>query len=492
MESNANLYDIPYKTYSDITTEEITLTSLERKIFSFFLSHNPSNSIFRVAGGWVRDKLLHRPSEDIDITIDNITGKEYTDLLMKDNTEISVIHNSNAKSSHLQTSTIVLFDKQIDIVNLRKEIYKKNSRVPEVSMGTVEEDVYRRDITINCLYYNINTGKIEDFTKKGIEDLKNGLIRMPKKPFDSFSEDPLRMLRVIRFTTRFCFKIDKEIEECISDSNLIENFVTVLSNERIEKEMTAMMEGENAHCSVYLLYKFNLLKHVMKFSYEEKEKANEEKDYVQSVNMILMKNKIKNMFDVSEIENKIINYAAITATFRKYTTKKKKEIITGSKIILTQVLKLPNSEITEILFLISQIDKIKNSISLHGEYQRLDIAMLLRGIKRKYLNTIFLLCICDEYTSNKSSIISSINEIELSKIQSKYQTLLTFIHTEKLESISELKPIIDGKTLKTTLDIKEGKTLGLLLDELIKYQIMNASVTKESAIEYLRTKINKK
>ena len=126
MESNANLYDIPYKTYDDINTEEISLTSLERKIFSFFLSHNPSKSIFRVAGGWVRDKLLHRPSDDIDITIDNITGREYTDLLLKNSAEISVIHNSNAKSSHLQTSTIVLFDKQIDIVNLRKEIYKKN------------------------------------------------------------------------------------------------------------------------------------------------------------------------------------------------------------------------------------------------------------------------------------------------------------------------------------------------------------------------------
>ena len=217
MESNVNLFDIPYRTYTDINSEKIELTELETKIFNFFLSHNPSNSTFRVAGGWVRDKLIHRPSEDIDITIDNITGKEYTELLLKENKDIQIIHNSNSKSSHLQTATIVLFDKQIDIVNLRKEIYKKNSRVPEVSMGTVEEDVVRRDITINCLYYNINTGKIEDFTNKGIEDLKNGIIRMPKKAFDSFNEDPLRMLRVIRFTTRFCFKIDKDINDSISD-----------------------------------------------------------------------------------------------------------------------------------------------------------------------------------------------------------------------------------------------------------------------------------
>ena len=67
---------------------------------------------------------------------------------------------------------------------------------------------------------------------------------------------------------------------------------------------------------------------------------------------------------------------------------------------------------------------------------------------------------------------------------------MTFIPAQKLESISDLKPLIDGKTLKTTLNIKEGKTLGLLLDELIKYQIMNDAVTKESAIEYLHTKIN--
>ena len=234
MESD-KIYLYPHVKYENIKCE-ISLNENEKKIFDFFLQNNPSNSVFRVAGGWVRDKLLNKPSDDIDITIDNITGKEYADMITEKNKEITIIKNSNEKSSHLQTATIVLFDKQIDIVNLRKEVYQKNSRVPEVSLGTPEEDVYRRDITINCLYYNINTGKVEDLTGKGIEDLKNGIIRMPKSAYESLSEDPLRMLRVIRFATRFQFTLDNDIVENIGKKELIENYVNILSNERIQKE----------------------------------------------------------------------------------------------------------------------------------------------------------------------------------------------------------------------------------------------------------------
>ena len=231
---------------------------------------------------------------------------------------------------------------------------------------------------------------------------------------------------------------------------------------------------------------------MIKFPYEEKDKTNEDNDYIKSVNMILMKQHLKNIFDISAIDNKIMNYATITSVFRKYITKKKKENIIGSKIILSQILKLPNNEMNEIVFIVEQMDKIKNVISLNGEYNRLDIAMLLRGIKQKFIDSILTLCICDEYSSNKSSIISKIEQNELNKIRLKYQTLRDFIYKEKLETISELKPIIDGKTIKNTLDIKQGKCLGYLLEELIKYQIMNKNITKESAIDYLRTKINNK
>ena len=236
--------------YQKIVPKELninfSLTELEQKIFSFFLSNNPQNSIFRVAGGWVRDKLLSINNEDIDITIDNITGQEYISLLSQLNTENSkafkIIKNTNEKSSKLQTATINLYGKDIDIVNLRKEIYNQNSRIPIISKGTPEEDAMRRGITINCLFYNINKKCVEDFTNKGLNDLKNGIINMPKDAKISFSEDPLRTLRIIRFATRFSFELSENILENLEITN---EFKNIISFQRIEKELSKMMENKN-------------------------------------------------------------------------------------------------------------------------------------------------------------------------------------------------------------------------------------------------------
>ena len=136
---NLKPYDYKIQKIENIKTE-ISLNDKEKEIFNFFISHNSKNTIFRVAGGWVRDKLLGKNSEDIDITLDNITGQEYIKNLKNEKVEFKEIINSNSKSSHLQTATIEIFNKTIDIVNLRKEIYKEKSRVPEISLGTPEED----------------------------------------------------------------------------------------------------------------------------------------------------------------------------------------------------------------------------------------------------------------------------------------------------------------------------------------------------------------
>ena len=99
----------------------------------------------------------------------------------------------------------------VDLVNLRSEKYTEDSRVPVIEIGTPEEDAYRRDLTINSLFYNINESKVEDLANKGVQDLKDGVIRTPMEPFKTFIDDPLRILRAIRFANRFNFKIVPEI-----------------------------------------------------------------------------------------------------------------------------------------------------------------------------------------------------------------------------------------------------------------------------------------
>ena len=100
----------------------------------------------------------------------------------------------------------------IDLVNLRNEEYAEDSRVPEIRIGTPEEDSFRRDLTINAMFFNINENKVEDFTGKGIEDMKARIARTPLEPYKTFMDDPLRILRVVRFAQRFNLECVKEIE----------------------------------------------------------------------------------------------------------------------------------------------------------------------------------------------------------------------------------------------------------------------------------------
>ncbi|CAO2145272.1 unnamed protein product, partial [Urochloa humidicola] len=94
---------------------------------------------------------------------------------------------------------MLILDIWIDFVNLRSETYAENSRIPTMEVGTAKEDAYRRDLTINSLFFNINNNSVEDLTGRGIEDLKRGLIVTPLPAKATFLDDPLRVIRAIRF-----------------------------------------------------------------------------------------------------------------------------------------------------------------------------------------------------------------------------------------------------------------------------------------------------
>lgn len=129
-------------------------------------------------------------SDDIDIALDDMYGQEFAKLISEhlnkeensDKKRFGVIKANSDKSKHLETATIRVGDMWIDLVNLRSETYSEDSRVPEIQIGTPEQDAFRRDLTINSMFYNINEDKVEDFTGKGIEDLKNKILRTPLDP----------------------------------------------------------------------------------------------------------------------------------------------------------------------------------------------------------------------------------------------------------------------------------------------------------------------
>lgn len=209
----------------------IELSETEEKLFSELLESSKMAGLhqttLRCAGGWVRDKLMGRESLDIDIALDNMLGKEFADTVNQyleshgqETHSVAVIMSNPDQSKHLETARMKIRGLWIDLVNLRSEEYAHNSRIPTMTFGTPEQDAFRRDFTINSLFYNINTGTVEDFTGRGIEDMKIGIIRTPLPARETFLDDPLRVLRAVRFASRFGFSLDQSLVEAARDDQV--------------------------------------------------------------------------------------------------------------------------------------------------------------------------------------------------------------------------------------------------------------------------------
>ncbi|KAH0472520.1 MAG: uncharacterized protein KVP18_004722 [Porospora cf. gigantea A] len=156
----------------------------------------------RLAGGFVRDKLIGKETHDIDVTLDTMTGAHFIDLFSdwlktKDVTcsSVGVISRNPEQSKHLETATARILGLDIDFCNLRSERYAEGSRIPTVEMGTLQQDADRRDFCCNAMFYNVATGLMEDLTGRGLHDCTCGIIRTPLDPVITFLDDPLRILR---------------------------------------------------------------------------------------------------------------------------------------------------------------------------------------------------------------------------------------------------------------------------------------------------------
>ncbi|OIW32450.1 poly A polymerase C-terminal region-like protein [Coniochaeta ligniaria NRRL 30616] len=229
--------------------------------------------VLRWAGGWVRDKLLGIESHDIDTAINNMTGEAFAKCLAKEayRPEVQKAHSLSQgdvgrlytvaknpeKSKHLETSSLNLCGLDVDFVNLRKETYTADSRNPQMEFGTAEEDALRRDATVNALFYNLMTEKIEDFTG-GLRDMEAKLIRTPMEPFQTFTDDPLRVLRLIRFASRLEFSIDPEVEAMMGDTRVLDALRLKISRERVGIELEKMLKGNHPCESLRLIDRLGL------------------------------------------------------------------------------------------------------------------------------------------------------------------------------------------------------------------------------------------
>lgn len=206
-----------------------------------------------VVGGYVRDRLLARPSKDIDIVClgSGIRLAEHVAAKMRPIPRIAVY-------SRFGTAMLKHKDLEIEFVGARKESYRHDSRKPTVEEGTLEDDQNRRDFTINALAVSLNEadfGSIID-PFDGLNHLETKLIKTPLEPGKTFSDDPLRMMRAIRFSTQLNFTIEKETLEAIST---YKNRIKIISKERISTELNKILESPVPSIGFKLLFNTGLL-----------------------------------------------------------------------------------------------------------------------------------------------------------------------------------------------------------------------------------------
>lgn len=212
-----------------------------------------------VVGGYVRDLILGRPNDDIDVVVvgkGQKIAEAFTEYLKResnfDNIKLSIFENFGTAQVHFGNW-------EVEFVGARKESYERGSRKPIVEDGTLEDDQLRRDFTINAMAIQLNADHFGELVDpfNGIEDLKNKIIRTPIDPDTTFSDDPLRMLRAVRFMCKFDFGIDQKTQD-----GIIRNVdrLDIISAERITTEFMKIMASDHAKDGIEILKNFGLLK----------------------------------------------------------------------------------------------------------------------------------------------------------------------------------------------------------------------------------------
>lgn len=391
------------------------------------------NHVFTV-GGCERDRMLGLIVKDVDIVIDIQNGGiEFAHWLQNNGyTDGSVVIYEHFGTAMFRLKEIP--EETIEAVQTRKECYRDmESRNPETAFGTIEDDCQRRDFTVNAIYRNISTGEILDLNGKSFSDISEKVIRTCGDPDIIFSEDPLRILRAIRFKTRLGFTIeDKTFEGMKKHLHRLE----IISRERITDEFCKMVQSNNAYGSIRLISNIKALKYVIPCDYTEEELNNK----------IFTDDVLKSFSYVSS--NLAVRLSRIFLNFSNEETE-----------IILRDMRISNDIINQVLW-------CKN----HNDYR---VVNTLKGLRK-------LLYDC----KNVSRFINILGVYRYYGVDSLkiYKEALTKIGPKMFG----YKLPVNGNDVMETLDIKGGPKVKKILDELLDYAFYDPDITKEFCIDYIK------
>jgi len=491
---------------------KIDLTEQEEQIFDLLrntIKSSARSTTLRVAGGWVRDKIMGRESDDIDIAVDNMSGVKFAELVKRyadmhgEKSSMGVIQANPEQSKHLETAVVHLLGRSIDFVNLRTEKYDETSRIPQiVPTDSPEEDAHRRDLTINALFYNINTGEVEDFVG-GLDDIKEGVIRTPIPPKETLMEDPLRALRYIRFASRYDFEIKEDIIEAVRDEDVQDAFRNKVSRERIEKEFRKIITGaSDPRMAMELIKDFQLRSEVLQLPEEYEEWEMDQKSSFHELDvwghtMETLSNlqtiiKDRNLSDSKKF---VINLAALMHDAGKLDPEiKGTKIVEDNKEVNTYhghedasmraaeyaLRRLPGirvEEIEEVKKLIDAARRVNPQRQKNNEVcnkSRKALGKFVQTIGEDWENAIDLAMA--DTSAHKKDWLSTFDP-------TYFKSMKEQVGEMGLEKAHEFKPILNGNEIMQLVNRKGGPWVGQLTKALMDWQLENPGATKEQAAQ---------
>jgi poly(A) polymerase len=430
---------------------------LNDKIFETLSSVVTSENVQAyIIGGWVRDCLLKRdhPDKDIDVVVIGSGIDIARKVAKKIHPGIKVSVFKNFGTAMFRTN-----EYEVEFVGARKESYDRNSRKPIVENGTLEDDQKRRDFTINTLAISLNKDTFGNFLDPfgGIDDLKKKIIRTPLEPDNTFSDDPLRMMRAIRFATQLNFTIQDETFKSIQENA---ERIKIVSAERIVTELNKIIMCSHPSKGFILLEKAGLLRIV--FPELDNLKGVETKEG--KAHKDNFHHSIKVLDNISRnTDNLWLRWAALLHDIAKPVTKKYSpdtgwsfhghEFI-GSKMVpeIFRKLKLPLNE--KMKYVQKIVDLHLRPIALTQEVVTDSAIRRLLFEAGDDIDDLMALCEAD---------ITSKNEVKKTKHLENFRLVRNKLREiEEKDAVRNFQPPVDGSEIILTFGIKPGKNVGII------------------------------
>jgi putative nucleotidyltransferase with HDIG domain len=432
-----------------------------------------------VIGGYVRDLVLNRNSKDIDVVVvgDALPlAKAFANLHKQ--SDFAVFKNFG-------TAMVKTTDWEVEFVGSRKESYRTDSRKPTVSAGTLADDQNRRDFTINALAISINKNTFGQFVDPfgGLDDINNHLIKTPLAPDITFSDDPLRMLRAIRFASQLGFTILPETFEAIQHNA---ERIKIISYERISEELNKILLSPKPSVGLKLLFESGLLKLIFKelqnmHGVEVKNGKAHKDNFYHTIHVV------DNICE--ETNNLWLRWAALLHDIGKPATKRFIEAEggwkfhghedKGSRMVpnIFNNLKLPQNE---------KMRYVQKLVALHHRPKALaEDGVTDSAIRRLIvdagddLEDLFTLCRADMTTRFAEKI--ALYKSNLNKVQQLVKEV------EERDELRNWQPPITGEMIMETFNLQPCKEVGLIKNQ-IREAILDGKIKNDytEAFAYMK------